>query len=152
MKKSLIVAALGLTTAFAHAHDDATLDKIKTPNGGQLRMAGSYHFELVLDKTSKEAKDNPVLLYLTDHADNKLPSAGIKVIVILLGSGQKATAELKPDGDNRLKGSARYAATPDLKAVVTLTTADGKTEQARFTPFVGVVEPVAPAAGGHQHH
>ena len=29
--------------------DDATLDKMKTPHGGQMRMAGAYHFELVLN-------------------------------------------------------------------------------------------------------
>jgi hypothetical protein len=133
-KFTLLAALLG-AASLAFAHEDAVLDKLTTPNGGQLRMAGVYHFELVLAKGGKEAKDSPVLVYVTDHADGKIPSKGMKATVTLLGGGQKASAELVPDGDNRLKGSARYVASPDLKAVVTVTAADGKTEQARFTPF-----------------
>jgi hypothetical protein len=65
MQRTLIsslamVAALMSVGNGAFAHDDGALDKISGPNGGQLRMAGSYHFELVVAKDSKEAKDNPV--------------------------------------------------------------------------------------------
>lgn len=147
MKSIVLATVLALTAATAGAHDDATLDKKKSPNGGQLRMAGAYHLELVLAKDGKEAKDSPVLVYLTDHADAKVPSAGTQATVTLLGGGQKATAVLAPDGDNRLKGMARYVAAGDLKAVVTFTAKDGKSEQARFTPFAGK----APAPE-HKHH
>ena len=154
LRCGLLLAALLPFAAIAH--DDATLDKMKTPNGGQLRMAGAYHFELVLDRSSKEPRDNAVLLYLTDHGDAKLPSAGTKATVTLLGSGTKATASLQPDGGNRLKGMARYAATADLKAVVSFTAADGKNEQARFTPFAAIPAAASPApaagGGGHRHH
>lgn len=140
-----LLAILMLAAGIAHAHDDATLDKVKAPNGGQLRMAGLYHIELVLAKDAKEGKESPVVIHVTDHADKKLPSQGMKASVTMFGGGKKASAELKPDGDNRLKGSASYAAGPDLKAVVSLTGADGKTVQARFTPF-------ASAASGHGSH
>jgi hypothetical protein len=52
-----IAVLLGLTFAAgaALAHDDAYLDTQKAPNGGQLRMAGPYHYELVLAKDGKEA-------------------------------------------------------------------------------------------------
>jgi hypothetical protein len=132
--KGLLICFLLLALP-AWAHDDATLDKVKTGAGGQLRMAGVYHIELVVVRDSPQAKENPLLIYLTDHADKKMPSAGMKVTVTLFGKGVKAAAELKPDGDNRFRGSARYASVRDLKAVVTLTGADGKTVQARFTPM-----------------
>ncbi|MCC7150704.1 MAG: hypothetical protein IT501_01790, partial [Rubrivivax sp.] len=45
--------AMAIASAGAMAHDDATMDKQKAPNGGQLRMAGPYHFELVLAKGAK---------------------------------------------------------------------------------------------------
>ena len=61
MKKTLawiLIAALLMGHGTAFAHDDATLDATVTPHGGQMRMAGIYHFELVLAKDSKTAKDN----------------------------------------------------------------------------------------------
>jgi hypothetical protein len=65
---ALIFTAALLTGTTALAHSDEVLDAQKAPNGGQLRMAGIYHFELVVAKDSKEAKDNPVVVYVTDHA------------------------------------------------------------------------------------
>lgn len=133
--RPMLIAALLAAALPALAHDDATLDKMNAPNGGQVRMAGVYHFELLLAKDSKAAKDNPVVVFVTDHADGKVASKGMKATVTLLGGGQKASVELQPDGDNRLKGTARYASAADLKAVVSVTLPDGKVEQARFTPF-----------------
>ena len=100
---ALFAAIFAAAALPAWAHDDATLDKMKAPNGGQVRMAGVYHFELLLARDSKEAKDNPVIVFVTDHADGKVASKGMKATVTLLGGGQKASVELQPDGDNRLK-------------------------------------------------
>ncbi|MES2091726.1 MAG: hypothetical protein V4532_17380, partial [Pseudomonadota bacterium] len=55
--------ALGLALApMAQAHDDAYLDTLTAPHGGQLRMAGSSHYELVVVKDSKAAKDNAIVV------------------------------------------------------------------------------------------
>ncbi|MBN8474042.1 hypothetical protein [Sulfuritalea sp.] len=145
---ALFAAIFAAAALPAWAHDDATLDTMKSPNGGQVRMAGVYHFELLLARDSKEAKDNPVIVFVTDHADGKVASKGMKATVTMLGGGQKASVELQPDGDNRLKGTARYASAADLKAVVAVTLPDGKVEQARFTPFAKAApDPHA----GHKH-
>lgn len=128
------LAAAGLAVS-AHAHDDATLDAMAAPQGGQLRMAGAYHLELVVARDNKEAREAPVLLYLSDHAGNKVPSKGVGATVALLAGKQRATVALMPDGDNRLKGVARYISDPAMKAVVTLKLPDGSGEQARFTPL-----------------
>lgn len=138
MKKTLastLLSGLLMSGGVAFAHDDATLDATTSPHGGQLRMAGMYHFELVLAKDSKTAKDNPVVVYLTDHAGTKIPSAGVTGTATILGASGKTTATLQPDGDNRLKGTAKYASTPDTKAVLSLTLPGKPPEQARFTPF-----------------
>src|SRR5574338_1182112 len=97
---TLAVLAFNGTTAFAH--DDATLDAIKAPNGGQLRQAGSYHFELVVAKDSKEAKDSPVTVYLTGHDGKKVPAAGAGGTATLLSGKSKTTVPLAPAGDNKL--------------------------------------------------
>ena len=133
-----VLAGLTFAAGAALAHDDAYLDTQKAPNGGQLRQAGPYHHELVLVKDSKEVKENPIVVYVTDHAGQKIPTAGASGSVTLLAGKLKATATLKPDGDNRMKGVAKYASTPDTKVVVSITLAGKQPEQARFTPLAVV--------------
>lgn len=137
--KTLVFAATVLVAAFAGtaalAHTDEVLDELKAPNGGQLRMAGTYHLELVVAKDSKEPKDSPLIIYVTDHAGVKVPTAGGSGTAILLSGKSKVSVTLMPDGENRLKGMGRYASTPDMKAVVSIKLPGQSTEQARFTPM-----------------
>ncbi len=126
------------------AHSDETLDSQKSPNGGQVRMAGAYHLELVMSKEGKSAKENPIRVYVTDHAGNKVASTSINANMTLLDGKNKSNIELKADGDNRFKGVADYAFNPKLKAVVSITS-KGQQEQARFTPF-------AAPTGSHGDH
>ncbi|CAG0926488.1 MAG: hypothetical protein EFKGCFLK_00778 [Rhodocyclaceae bacterium] len=150
MKRAARIAVLlGLTfsAGLAPAHDDAYLDTQKAPNGGQLRMAGPYHFELVLAQDGGDLKTHPLVVHVTDHAGQKVPTAGATGTATLLVGKQKASAVLKPDGDNRLKGFARYAPAAGMKAVVSITLAGKPPEQARFTPAVPAMDPHA----GHRH-
>jgi hypothetical protein len=133
--KTLMLSLAVLGSPYALAHSDEYLDSQPTPHGGQMHMAGAYHFELMVVKDSKEARDNTVIVYITDHALQKIPSAGATGNVTLLYGKDKATAVLKPDGDNRMKGTAKYASLADLKAVVAITLPGKPTEQARFTPL-----------------
>ncbi len=129
----------------AYAHDDATLDAMKAPHGGQLRMAGAQHLELVLVKGSAAAKDNSVLVYVTDHAGTPVSTKGATGSITLLSGQNKITTALKPEGVNALRATARYASTPDIKAVVTVTIPGLDAQQARFTPLA----PRAAAEEGH---
>ena len=142
----ILSAALLFAGNGAFAHDDATLDQMKAPNGGQLRMAGPYHFELLVDKTNKEAKDSPVTVYLTDHGDKKIPAAGATGTATILAAKSKITVPLAPSGDNKLTGVGSYASDPQMKVVVSVTFASAKAEQARFTPLLSA------AADGHPDH
>ncbi len=141
----LALSASLLFSGIAHAHDDAYLDTLKAPHGGQLRMAGAHHLELVLVKNSPTAKDNVILVYLTDHAGTPVSTQGVKASVTILAGKRKISSALQPDGDNRLKGQASYASTPDLKAVVSVTLPGQETQQARFTPL-------APRPDAHANH
>jgi hypothetical protein len=133
----LAIAAVLMSVANGtFAHDDATLDKLVGPNGGQLRMAGAYHFELVVAKDSKEAKDNLVTVYLTDHGEKKVPAAGTTGTATILAAKSKITVALAPSGDNKLTGIGRYVSDPQMKVVVSVTFANAKVEQARFTPLL----------------
>ena len=149
MKKALFLIAaastFGLASPVLLAHTDDVLDTQKAPNGGQLRMAGVYHYELVVAKDSKDAKDNAVIVYVTDHAGTKVPTGGASGTATILAGKAKATATLAPDGDNRLKGMAKYLSAPDMKVVVSITFPGKAAEQARFTPL-------AAAKDGHMDH
>lgn len=134
----VVLSAALLSAGAAFAHSDEYLDTQQTPNGGQLRMAGIYHFELVVAKDSKTAKDNPVTVYVTDHAGTKIPTTGASGTVTILAGKAKAAVKLTPDGDNRLKGVGQYASSPDMKAVVSVTLAGKAAEQARFTPLAAM--------------
>ncbi|HEX5357129.1 MAG TPA: hypothetical protein VFW93_12990 [Aquabacterium sp.] len=133
------IAASSLIGAMAcaptWAHDDAYLDTVKAPHGGQLRMAGPVHLELVLSKTPVEAKDKPIEVYVTDHAGKTQATAGASGTITILYGKTKVTATLKPDGDNKLIAQASYASTPDIKAIVSVTMAGQPAQQARFTPM-----------------
>ncbi|WP_373508267.1 hypothetical protein [Thiocapsa sp.] len=153
--KSPIPLLLGLALAapvLALAHDDATLDAMQTPNGGQVRMAGPYHFELVLG-------DNDVSVYLTDHGDKPVSSNGVGGNVIVM-SGGRATIAVAPAGGNRLAGQGAFQRSLDMTAVVSLTFPDGNTWQARFTPGARIGQGGeaqstavdAPTEDDHAHH
>jgi hypothetical protein len=101
----------------AHS-DDPHPDTLKATQGGQLGVAGAFSYELVIDKKAKEGVDSAVVVYVTDHAGKKVQTAGASGTATILAGKLKASAILKPDGDNRMKGSANYAATPDIKVLV----------------------------------
>jgi hypothetical protein len=134
---SMILAASLVAAGGAYAHSDDYLDTVKAPHGGQLRMAGIYHYELEVAKDSKEARDNPITVFMTDHAGRKIPTVGATGTATILAGKEKATASLVPDGDNRMKGSARYASVAGMKAVISITLPGKSSEQARFTPLAG---------------
>lgn len=151
---SLIFAGVAFASGAASAHDDAALAAQKAPNGGQLRQAGPFHYELVVAKDATEAKESAVIVYVTDHEGKKVQTVGASGTATLLAGKQKASAALKPDGDNRLKGSARYTASADMKAIIAVTIAGKAAEQARFTPLAASAGGAALAAAndGHSDH
>lgn len=144
----LATVALGFLVGagYVHAHgDEMHAEALKAAHGGQVQVAGANHFELVVTKISKDAADNPVVVYLTDGNGKKLPSAGALGTATLLTGKDKTVVTLVPDGDNRMKGVGKYASTPAMKAIVSVTLSGKATEQARFTPL-------ASESDGHSDH
>lgn len=137
--KSLLVAATlvasMLSGTAALAHTDEYLDTQTTPHGGQLRMSGPLHLELVVVKDSAEVKENSVVVYVTDHGGNSIATEGATGSVTLLSGKTKVSITLAPDGENRLKGVGKYASTSDMKAVVSVTLSGKTAEQASFKPL-----------------
>jgi len=134
LKISAVLSAALLAAHPAAAHDERTLDATKAPHGGQLRMAGPHHFELVIDDGATGSTESAVIVYLYNHADAKVPSAGATGSATILSGKGKRVVMLAPDGENRMKGVGRYASTPDMKVAVTITLPGQPAAQARFMP------------------
>jgi hypothetical protein len=62
-------------------------------------MAGPYHIELV-------AGENQLTLYITDHADNPIQSAGGSAAGDRHDSQETLRAGARRVGDNKLEGTA----------------------------------------------
>lgn len=127
LKLSLLAASL-IFSQGAFAHSDEYLDVQAAPHGGQLRMAGMQHYELVV-------KPNEVIVYLTDHAGTKLDSNGATGTAAVLSGKAKASVKLQPAGDNVLKGAGKFGLAPDMKVVVSISMPGQAAQQARFTPL-----------------
>lgn len=127
LKSSLLVVSL-IFSQGAFAHSDEYLDTQVAPHGGQLRMVGMQHYELVV-------KPNEVTVYLTDHAGTKLGSKGATGTATVLSGKTKTSVKLLPTEDNVLKGTSKFELAPDMKVVVSIALPGQAAEQARFTPL-----------------
>lgn len=161
MSKSMATVLLGAALVLAlpaWAHTDAHLDTIATPHGGQLRMAGPYHLELV-------ARDKEIVLYVTDHADSNISTGGgVGKATLQLGKAKaRTTVKLEPAGDNLFKGSGDFSVKPESVIVVFIKLPGQEAQSARFTPLKPKAQPAPtrkprdskPAAdspSGQHHH
>ena len=162
MNKTRVAILLGMAiTLPTWAHTDDYLDTLTTAHGGQLRMAGPYHLELV-------AKEKELVLYVTDHGDNPVKTeGGTAKATIQIGKGKAGTTvKLEPAGENQMKGLGEFTLKPESVIVVFVKLAGDEAQSARFTPLkpkakaAATKKPAAnkPAAsapapnhGGHQH-
>jgi hypothetical protein len=138
---------LAVGSGAALAHSDEELDARPSAHGGQLRMAGGLHLELVLARDGDASQPRPVVVHVGNHADEPQATAGGRATVTLIAPKMRPVRiELKPDGAASLSGTAVYPDDPALKAVVQISLPDLPTAQARF-------EPLAPRkAGDHNGH
>lgn len=94
-------------------------------HGGRVVDAGEYHVEMV-------ANGVVVDLYLADHQNKAVRSAGFKGLAILAADGKTQRIVLEPAGGSRLSGKAAGELPATPKGVVQITPPNGKTAQARF--------------------
>ena len=149
---SLLGAAVWLTASVvtpALAHDEATLDAMASAHGGQLRMAGIYHFELVVAPAAVAGQGVPVQVYVTDHLGQKISTAQASGSVNFLNGKTHAKVDLTPQGDNALAGALAQPPKPGTQAVVQITPQPGQAPlQAKFTRLLA--KPVAPVSHSMQ--
>jgi len=129
-----MAALLTFGASPAFAHDDAYLATQQAPNGGQLRMAGPYHYELVADRTLRAPSGGAIVVHVTDHAGQSVSTQGAQGVAQVLAGKERSTVKLLPDGANRMKGPLPQAWASDAIVVVSITIAGAQPAQARFAP------------------
>jgi hypothetical protein len=125
----LIFALLFLTLwpAAAQAHTDEYFATHPTPHGGQMRMAGPYHFELVVGKDT-------LALYVTDHSGTRVDTAGGSAkVIITSGKKKRYVVILSPAGDNALKGAGEFKLARSSSASVLVALPGQELQRAKFT-------------------
>ena len=131
MNKSIIffLAFISLILSpLSWSHTDEYFDSIAAPHGGQMRMAGPYHMEII-------TKGKEIVLYVTDHANTKISiDGGISKARFETGK-TKTTVKLQPAGDNVFKGTGDFIVTPKTKIVVFIKLPEQEAQAASFAPL-----------------
>lgn len=140
MRALLCVLCLAWTLA-AWAHTDEYFDKHPTPHGGQVRMAGPYHLELLVG-------EQDLTLYVTDHADNRISTEGASAKAIVTTGRKRYVVILSPAGENMLKGEGAFKLGKSSTVTVIVTLPQSDAQQARFT----VKRKQTPSASSKHRH
>ncbi len=114
-----LAALVSLSAGTALAHGGA-----KAMHGGIVQVANDLSFELVVDADG-------ATIYLMDHG-KPLASKGISGKLTVLQGAQKAEAEIKEAGDNKLRATGVKLGKGD-KLVAVINAAAGKSTTVRFT-------------------
>jgi len=155
MNKTIAGLVLGMTLTLslpAGAHTDEYFESVEAPHGGQLRMTGPFHMELV-------AKDGDLTVYVTDHADNAISVDGGLAKANIENGSTRAQVNLHPVGSNILRGSGTFSLTPSTVVVVFLKLPNQDGYAARFMPLKPKPDPsqksqegTSKTDGGEHHH
>jgi len=143
MLAAAVLAAATLGPAWAH--DEATLDAMPSAHGGQLRMAGIYHFELVVAPAAVAGQGVPVQVYVTDHLGQKIDTTQVSGSVNFLSGKTRTKVTLSPQSDNTLVGTLAKLPKPGTQAVVSIAPEPGQAPVlAKFTRLLA--KPMADGA------
>lgn len=148
----LVFVVLLVQALPAWPHTDEYFESVDAPHGGQLRMTGPYHMELV-------AKGGTLTVYVTDHADNPISVDGGLAKANIENGSAKTQVNLHPVGNNILGGSGTFPLTPSTVVIVFMKLPDQDGYAARFMPLKPKPDPSeklkedsSNTDGGEHHH
>jgi len=148
MLAAAVLAAATLGSP-AWAHDEVTLDAMPSAHGGQLRMAGIYHFELMVAPAAVAGQGVLVQVFVTDHLGQKISTTQASGSASFVNGKARTQVALAPEGDNGLTGVLPQLPKRGTQAVVSIAPVPGQAPvQAKFTRLQ--TKPVG--AGVHSKH
>lgn len=135
MQRLLLAIWICVSTALplARAHTDEYFDKIETPHGGQIRMAGPYHLEL-------------------DHADKPIDTTGGSAKAIITTGVTRYVVVLASGGDNVLKGNGEFKLGKSNTISLMVALPDRDPERAKFMIKPSRSKATKPAGEASQQH
>ncbi len=123
---ALLFVVVLLSCPTVRAHSDEYFTTHPTPHGGQMRMAGPFHFELLV------AKDE-LTLYVTDHSGAPIDTTGGSAKVIInTGKKKRYVVILSSAGENRLTGSDQFTLGRSSTASVLVALPGQEPQRAKF--------------------
>ncbi len=128
MLRALTIIVSLFAAGAAQAHSDSKF--IKGPMGGHIVDAGhgKQHWELV-------ANGSELTLYVLDAEEKPVKTDGGSATAQVLLGGKTSEIQLKPDGENKLKGTGAFTAAKGMKVIVKTSNVGGQSFQARLTPM-----------------
>jgi hypothetical protein len=129
----------GMPFSLVRAHDPATLDSLPSVHGGQVRMAGPFHVELVVLGLEVAQTDRLLLVYLQNHMFQDVSSSGLKCIARFVDGKHVTTVNLIPIESNGFSGRGAFKVNPFVTAEVSITDKNGEAWSATYTPFAAKV-------------
>jgi hypothetical protein len=111
----------------ALAHTNEYLATLTGANGGQIRMSGPYHFELVVTP-------GEVVVYVTDHGDTPIETAGAGAVIVLQTGTTGTKIKLEPAGENILRGIGEFKLTKSTQAELVVTMSGASPQTASYKP------------------
>lgn len=136
MRKQLIAVLIGVTVVSASsvwAHTDEYFDSKPSAHGGQTRMAGPYHIELV-------TTPGEVTVYLTDHIEQAISTADGEGKAVVKNGDTETTVMLAPADNNELKGKGKFFLDQNTEVVVFVKLPDREAWAATFSPLTPKAE------------
>jgi hypothetical protein len=125
-----VIAASLLYASSVQAHSDDYFDANPSPHGGQVRMSGAYHFELLMN-------ENEIVVFVTDHGNQPIATSGASGKLEISSAGKKTIVDLAPAEGNLLKSASPWIepSSPEITAHLSVTFPNKKPAKAKFIPF-----------------
>jgi len=121
-----VLHLLAMVSLRVHAHGEEYFESRPAPHGGQVRMAGPVHLELVV-------RGSEVTVYVTDHADSSMNTDnGSAKVIIRSGRKNRFVVILRPASDNALRGIGEFTLRKKNEVTVLVTLPGQDPQRAQF--------------------
>lgn len=129
LAKAFLAAVFFAFSVAVLAHSNEYLDSVPSPHGGQVRMSGPYHMELMVNTPGE------LNVYVTDHGNVPQMTAGAEAVAKVKNGKKVVEVKLAPGGENTLKGKGEFVMNAKTEVVVFLKMPGQEPEGFQFTPL-----------------
>lgn len=148
MRTHLIALTVGLALVSASpvwAHSPEFFDSRPSAHGGQTRMAGPYHIELV-------TTEGEIAIHVTDHIERPISTEGGEAKAVVKNGKTRTEIALTPAEKNVMAGNGNFVLDKNTEVIVFVKLPENEAWAATFTPLKPKAEAAKHDMKGHDHH